>query len=223
MTLCGFLGERMNKQKILDNKFKRKSFRDRFSNVTYDIEELLGESGLFKPRDILELDNGCKIEFISMNFEPVAFGVNIQRGYEWQLEDKRYLIDSIYKDSNIGYFIIRRREQQPRLSVLKNIIENKNRIIKQTKQDCIDGKHRIKTLFEFVTNQFSDFDGIYFKDFSETHKNKFMSFRNFSCVEMSSETTDLELCEAMRDVNKRGVKVSQEHLDFIDKLIKDNS
>lgn len=130
------------------------------------------------------------------------FGVNMdppyQRGLEWTLEDKVLLIDSIFKDLDIGKFVFVHedfKENEPGYSIM-------------------DGKQRLSTIKEFYEDRFA-YKG---KKFSELNlrdqrffENKGISFATIEGKNLDEKT----IVKYFLRLNQGGVAVDKKHLQTI--------
>lgn len=91
------------------------------------------------------------------------FGIDMnpdyQRGNVWELEDKVKLIDSIFKNIDIGKFVL----------IHKPYKED------DASYEMLDGKQRTNAIVEFYENRFS-YKGLFFKDLSYGDQDYFENF-----------------------------------------------
>ena len=132
------------------------------------------------------------------------FGLDLnpdyQRGNVWSQDDKVLLIDSIFKNIDIGKFTIIKRP------------------FKENTQsyEILDGKQRVITLIEFFEDRFK-YKGL---KFSELHWRDQNHFENYSIS--YSEATNLSHEQKYRyflNLNVSGKPVDPEHLDHVKKLL----
>lgn len=97
-----------------------------------------------------------------------------QRELVWTLENKQNLIYAIMNGSPIGEFIF-----------AKDTVESKTEYYH--KWIVIDGQQRINALKEFVTNEYTDLDGRYFKDYSYREMTYFLeNYTNFNFISINN-------------------------------------
>jgi hypothetical protein len=132
--------------------------------------------------------------------------VGYQRPYVWTDEDRFRLLDTIYRNGNIGTFLF---------------AENARfRLGKGTRyHDIIDGKQRLTTLIYFAANQFPDRNGQYYKDFSQEAELRFRNFSNFAfqCLRYRDYTPET-VKELFLATNTLGVAQSVEHIQTVKSL-----
>ena len=88
--------------------------------------------------------------------------------------------------------------------------------------EIVDGKQRLNTIVEFINNEFPDKKGVYYNDFSSVSKRKFTDHQLFTYQEMNDTCTDEEVLEQFLLVNFAGVPQSEDHLQFVEKILKRN-
>lgn len=86
----------------------------------------------------------------------IDFDVDYQRDYVWDVSDKIALIDSIFKNIDIGKFLLAQRN----LSTNGKLYE------------VIDGKQRLTAIKEFYEDRFQ-YNGVYFTELNPVDKNAF--------------------------------------------------
>jgi hypothetical protein len=82
-------------------------------------------------------------------------------------------------------------------------------------RDIVDGKQRLKAIWDFIHNVYPDSNGIYWKDFSDFGQNRFLGFSSLSYGEIGEEGTDQDVKDVFLGVNFKGVPMSAEHVDFV--------
>jgi len=123
-----------------------------------------------------------------------------QRGNIWELEDKVLLIDSIFKNIDIGKFTIIKRP------------------FKEDTQsyEILDGKQRVITLLEFFEDKF-DYEGLKFSELHWRDQHHFENY-NISC----SEASNLSYEQKYRyfiNLNVTGKPIDPKHLDHVKMLL----
>jgi hypothetical protein len=194
------------------NPFPEKNWLEGLRIIQYNLESVIGSfydirNNIFRHETISGIIvNELEWEpfFINENEEEVVY----QRDFCWNLNDKQLLIDSIYNGIDIGKIIVRRRSW--------NWVESR---IKQNKKaafrDIVDGKQRLKTILEFLNNEFSDSNGFYWNDLSRVAQIKFLNFQAVSYGEIEERVKDEDVKKIFLNVNFSGVAMSQEHIDFV--------
>ena len=93
--------------------------------------------------------------FFGLNMDP-----DYQRGYEWTLEDKQKLIDSIFNNVDIGKFAFIHKQTYGKDEPLYEVL---------------DGKQRINAICEFYENRFP-YKGKYFNDLCPRDRHHFTDY-----------------------------------------------
>ena len=158
-----------------------------------------------------------EIEIHELNWNPYIFNKNgkkeyFQRDFCWTLKDKQLLIESIYNKVDCGKILVRLHNWH-KLDELAMRGETELAF-----KDIIDGKQRMKTIQEFIFNEFPDIHGNYYNDLSEYSQFRFGEHQLFSYSEMPENTTDEEVIYQFLKMNFTGVPQSQEHLDFVKEI-----
>ena len=156
----------------------------------------------------------------NVNFDPIVV-INgevkqFQRPFCWAIENKQLLIESIFNDINCGTILIRKRSWNEFEELVK---------LKQVPSfaDVIDGKQRLKTIAEFLNNEFCDIRGDYYKDYSDIAQSRLLNHQLFTYCEMPENTTDEDVLQQFLKLNFAGIPQSKEHLDYVKSLYKSNS
>ena len=195
------------------NPFQDNSFQDKIRVLNIDIGGLLSYAGYDKNSKIFNTEIFGKVVVPELDFDPYVIDksnsiVHYQRSLVWSNLQKERLIDSIYKNQDIGKFVIRKRSWE-------TVETNVNLGLQTAFKDCVDGKQRLNALLEFVENKFTDSYGNYWDDLSENAQNRFMNTMNLTYLEMSEATTDKDVVETFLNINIAGVKIDEEHINFI--------
>lgn len=140
-----------------------------------------------------------KVENSGLDFNP-----SYQRELVWDLEDKEALIDSIFNRRDIGKFAF----------CFKGYDQEKL-------YEVLDGKQRLSTIMEFIMDGFP-YKGVYYSELSQA------DIREFEDVTVSvSESRDVltqeEKCLAFLEMNTRGKLQNEEHIKYVQKLLKESS
>ena len=131
----------------------------------------------------------------NVNMNPIY-----QRGLEWEDEDNECLIDSIFKNIEIGKF-----------AFIENDIFDKN-----FGYEILDGKQRLNALVNFYEDRFT-YKGKYFSDLSERDKTHFLSFNvTVGIVECEN---DLQKLLYFYRLNRCGKTITESHLKEIEDKI----
>jgi len=151
-----------------------------------------------------------EVNFDSCVTGPKGEDIMYQRGLVWSINEKQLLIDSIYNNIEIGKFVIRARTWA---WVEKRL--NKGQVKYTAFADVVDGKQRLNALLDFVTNQFPDSFGNYWKDLSEHARYKFQKYMKFSYFEIDEAATDAEVLQQFLAINFTGAPMSREHIEYV--------
>jgi hypothetical protein len=118
-----------------------------------------------------------------------------QRDYKWSDEQNEALIDSLFKNIEIGKFVF---VQLP----WKH---------ESYGYEVLDGKQRMNALLGFYLNKFP-YNGVYYKDLSPNDK-RILEARQCMIATMPENTTLEEKIEAFIRLNTAGTVMSQEDID----------
>ncbi len=170
--------------------------------------------------EIFPMTAYCKGEILRENFDPrinygnstvdsllhkvyhsgVDFNPEYQRDLVWNMEQKISLIDSIFRNIDIGKFTFIRKDYSSDLPY-----------------EILDGKQRLSTLCEFYEDRFT-WKG---KKFSELSFNDAYCFTGFPIVYGETDfVSDQQVYKLFVRLNTSGTPVSKEHLTKIESLIK---
>ena len=152
---------------------------------------------------------------MELNMNPYVYSDDGKKYYQrplcWNLEDKQQLIQSIYNGVDIGGIVCR-----------KHNIDDLEKLCKSGETelafyDIVDGKQRLNTIKEFVNNEFSDFAGMYFKDFDNRSRLEFYRSQLLKYSEMVGN--DVQTIEQFLKMNNFGVPQSKEHLENVGEIL----
>lgn len=134
-------------------------------------------------------------------------GISLQRGFVWELWQKRELIMSILM-----------RRFIPHLSMCVVIGDNENDVLQ-----IIDGKQRLSSMIGFVNNAFTlEFDGVeyYFKDLPNEYKVVIEGYMIpcFRIYDTYIEITDNDKIEWFKMINFNQTPQDLEHLRILNEL-----
>ena len=202
------------------NPFTENAWKRELQTINYSIESIVHLLYIDLVKDRKERFDAWKINGISVketNFNPYVIDKDgnkqyYQRDYVWTLDEKRLLIDSIYKRLNCGQILVRVRS----FSTLEKAMKAGDTEI--CFRDVVDGKQRLNTLHEFITDKFTDSNGNYFSDLSERAQWEFYDSMSFTYAEMGESATDEDVIAAFLNVNFTGVPQSKEHIEYVEKI-----
>lgn len=132
----------------------------------------------------------------------VDFNPVFQRGYEWEFEDKEFLIDSIFKGVDIGKF---------------SFVKHSYSHYEDTGflYTILDGKQRLSALLDFIECRFT-YRGKYYNELSPKDRNH---FDNFPISRGEVTTDDLEeMIDYFLILNTTGKVVGEDHLNKVKEL-----
>jgi len=129
-----------------------------------------------------------------------------QRGLVWNKDQKLSLIDSIYKNIDIGKFTIIKRPwgNDPTKPKTPKLYE------------MLDGKQRITALWEFYTCQFK-YNGKYFFELTHSDRSHFKNFK-ISYAECEPLTNEQKYRYFLK-LNTTGVAIDKKHIESVNKLL----
>jgi hypothetical protein len=128
-----------------------------------------------------------------------------QREHVWSEEQKVDLIDSIFKNIEIGKFTIIRRKFSEELD---NYYE------------VLDGKQRIQAILDFYECRFK-YKGLTYNDLNWIDRNH---FTNYSVSWAETEPlTDKQKYRYFLKLNKCGVPMSKDQIEKVEKMLENNS
>ena len=138
-------------------------------------------------------------------YQGVDFTPEYQRDYVWSLEDKQYLIHSIFNKIDIGKFTFYIRSY-----------EEEKQIGDGNRCEIIDGKQRLSTLIEFYENRFQ-YNGKYYTDLGNYDRHTFKGFQ--IAYSEAQNLTKQQRIKLFLKVNITGKVMDKEHLENVKKLI----
>lgn len=133
-----------------------------------------------------------------------TLGVNLQRGYVWDLNQKRELIWSILKNRNI-----------PRMAMM-NVLSDEHQ---DGVYQIIDGKQRLSSMLGFYRNEFTlliDDKEYYFSELPSDYQNaiKGYQFPYYIANEVvKGDFTDKDKVDWFLQINFAGTAQDKEHFD----------
>jgi Protein of unknown function DUF262. len=125
-----------------------------------------------------------------IDFEP-----DYQRDFVWELEDKVNLIDSIFKNVDIGKFVL--------------IFKGYSEVLLD---EILDGKQRLRAILDYYEDRFA-YNGKFFSDLSEKDRRHFVGY-SISVCEVENLTEE-QILRYFLYLNISGKAMSKAHLDKI--------
>ncbi|RKX20224.1 MAG: hypothetical protein DRP51_06090 [Candidatus Zixiibacteriota bacterium] len=150
----------------------------------------------FQQRDIISLLN-IYFDRYGVDLEP-----EYQRGNVWTPEQKESLIDSIFKNVDIGKIAIIKRPWGP----------DGNVPLTPKLYEMLDGKQRLTALIEFFTGRFS-YKGKYYNDLHPSDKNHF-KYYSLSYAETNNLTKEQKYRYFLK-LNTTGTPVDPAHMERV--------
>lgn len=203
---------RKNTNDIGYNPFPDKRWDENVIMIRFNLESIIHSFYDLKTKE-LRKESVLGTLVYELEWEPFLINENgeeivYQRDFCWDLKDKQLLIDSIYNGIDIGKILIRKRSWE---WVESRVKQNK----KASFKEIVDGKQRLKTIIEFINNEFPDLNGFYWDDLSKVAQGKFLSFSSVSYGEIGEKSEDRDVKRIFLNINFSGVQMSQEHIDFV--------
>lgn len=166
-----------------------------------------GNTEFAENQDVRLYFNNCPIE--SLIHKHYHFGVDFnpdyQRGYVWTQEDKELLLDSVFKNIDIGKFVF------IRLSDAEWMERNFG-------YEILDGKQRLSTLIEFYENKLT-YKGKYFNDLSGMDRAVFKN--HMVSVAEVNETDKKTVLKYFLMLNRTGKAMNEAHLKAVEDMLED--
>ena len=195
--------------------------------VPFDLSNILSNLGINRRKE----DFSEETDFIGIinpgekketRYEVPRLGINpyfiiegekvyYQRGYVWTLEQKQALVDSIYRGLEIGRIIVHHKSHGEQVDAYKKGFTD------YATYDIVDGKQRLSTIISFCRGEFSDSQGNYFYELSDSAKRLFMNYRGMLWGKMENVTTK-QICDAFLNNAVSGTPISIEHVSFINDI-----
>jgi hypothetical protein len=131
-----------------------------------------------------------------------------QRGNVWTIEQKRALIDSIFRNVDIGKIAIIKRPwgDIPNTPATPKLYE------------MLDGKQRMTALVEYFTGQF-DYRGKYFRDLCLSDQNHFKHYT--VAVAETNPLTNEQKYRYFLKLNTTGTPVDEAHMEKVAGMLKE--
>lgn len=133
----------------------------------------------------------------------IDFNPDYQRGYVWDQKDKELLLDSIFKNIDIGKFVF-------------IYLSDEEWHKRGFSYEILDGKQRLSTLIEFYENKFS-YKGKFYNDLSVADRNV---FKNHIVSEAEvRETNKKMVLKYFLMLNRTGKSMDKSHLEDVEKML----
>lgn len=143
------------------------------------------------------------MRILSLIHDMFFFGVEMnphyQRGNVWEYGDKLSLIDSIFKNNDIGKFCFNRRDY------------GSDKLF-----EIIDGKQRLTAISEFVTNKYK-YKGLYWFELNPGDRDRFMN-KTFQLATLQ-ESNEKRIYQYFLKMNTTGKRQDPGHIDYVKKLL----
>lgn len=151
--------------------------------------------------DYNNLDIGS---LLSKNYKfGIDFDPYYQREYIWDQKDKELLLDSIFKNIDIGKFVLIH-------------LSDWEWFERGFGYEILDGKQRLCTIIEFYENKLS-YKGKYFNDLSRADKRVFIRHR--IAVANVKETDKKTVLKYFLMLNRTGKSMDESHLEKVEKML----
>lgn len=135
-------------------------------------------------------------------------GINLQRGYVWDLSQKREIIWSILMGRHI-----------PRMSLIASVNADYSKEIYQ----IIDGKQRLSSMIDFYRGEFTllvDGSEYYYNELPTDYQRTIKGYAlpiNRVFEDNKGDITDQDKIDWFKYINFAGTPQDQEHFDLLDK------
>ncbi|MBD5534570.1 MAG: DUF262 domain-containing protein [Lachnospiraceae bacterium] len=133
----------------------------------------------------------------------IDFNPDYQRGYVWDQKDKEMLLDSIFKNIDIGKFVLIH-------------LSDEEWHERGLSYEILDGKQRLSTLIEFYENKLS-YKGKYFNDLSGMDKRAFTEHQ--VAVAEVRETDKKTVLKYFLMLNRTGKSMDEAHLEEVERML----
>ena len=154
-----------------------------------------------------------RIEFQNQTVESLLhyalfFGVDnnpdYQRGLVWSDEDKTNLIDSIFRNIDIGKFVF---------------VELPYQSVESPGYEVLDGKQRLNAIVDYYLNKYP-YKGVYYNDLSREEKYWFLQ-RGVAIAKVREQITEEQKLKYFLMLNTTGHVMDKEHLKRIETRIQE--
>ena len=140
------------------------------------------------------------LDSLLLRMRKTNMNAEYQRGLVLNINDKRKLIDALVQGRSIGA-----------ITFAKNDFKD------EFLYEILDGKQRLSAIAEFIADGF-DYQGIRFSELCSASQLEFFNL-SLGVIDVSFDN-DREKIEYFIELNSAGVKVSNEFLDDLRKLVK---
>lgn len=130
----------------------------------------------------------------------VDFEPDYQRDYVWDMKDKIFLIDSIFKNVDIGKFVF----------IFKGYS-------KEILYEILDGKQRLRAILDYYEDRFA-YKGKFFSDLSFEDQHHFVGYSVATCE--VGDLTEEQILRYFLCLNTSGKAMSKKHLNKIKNRLK---
>ena len=86
-------------------------------------------------------------------------------------------------------------------------------------RDIVDGKQRLLTVLDFVQDKFTDEEGNYFSDLSDSAQRAFWGYGGFSFGQIEVPMGPAEIAKVFLNNASAGTPISKEHMDYMKSLL----
>ena len=164
-----------------------------------------GDTDFTENEDVRIYFNNSSLEhLIHMHYHfGIDFNPDYQRGYVWTQEDKELLLDSVFKNIDIGKFVLIRLSDSEWLE-------------RGFSYEILDGKQRLSTLIEFYENKLS-YKGKHYNDLSWKDRITF-KHHNISVAEVRNEDKKTTLKYFLM-LNGTGKAMDKTQLDKVENML----
>lgn len=146
------------------------------------------------------------------------FGIDLnpkyQRGNVWTEEQKVKLIDSIYRDINIGSIVLVEKQWFNEYNVVSEMYE------------VLDGKQRLTTIIDYISSKFK-YRGKYYYELSENTRHEFENKQilvgNLKLNRESQTYNRKKVLEQFIRLNECGTSMEKSIIDNAKKMIEDEN
>lgn len=198
--------------KIGYNPFPEKCWNSQLKMINFGLDSILSVIGFDAHKLVFKEENYFEKPVKELNWNPFVLTegnpIYYQRDFVWKKKDKQLLIESIYNGLDIGKIIVRKRSWDW-------VETNINKYPEVCFKDLVDGKQRLNAIIEFCQDKFKDLNGYYFSELSDYARNQFFGFSAVSYGELGESATDKDTLGVFLNINFTGVKMSQQHIDFV--------
>ena len=166
-----------------------------------------------KREDSLIQNKDVRIEFQNSTIESLLhyalfFGINespdYQRDLVWNDEDKLNLIDSIFKNIDIGKFVF---------------VELPYQSVESPGYEVLDGKQRLNAIVDYYLNKYP-YKGVYYNDLSREEKYWFLQ-RGVAIAKVRGQITEKQKLKYFLMLNTTGHVMDKEHLKRVEKRLRE--